>query len=255
MPRPVLAGLNQGLGGDTTVEIGPHVLREIVQLAATHGVPVIAPGKHFRIQPLVKRGGEARLGFFETIERNSHIHMVGAVLENVMDQTVERPHEFYMHRGRCISRVSGPLVTPLVPGDSGMSVLYIDDETHQAIPKEERHHESEYQQRPNRPAAVDAPHDQAADPKEAEGRHQQAVPGVADASGGYVLASREEELLPPHLDHVVHALTDAAAVNTLQPAPNPRQTRELGGRVGRPNVVTALEIGEPVMREVMADFP
>ncbi len=70
-----------------------------------------------------------------------------------------------------------------------------------------------------------------------------------------MLAPREEELLPPHLDHVVHALADAAAVDALQPAPDPRQFRKLGGRVGGPYVVAALEIGEAVMREVMADFP
>src|ERR1700722_6943245 len=155
--------------------------------------------------------------------------MVGAMLENVVDQAVERPHELDVHRGRCIARVRGPFIAPFVPGDAGMSVLHIDDEAHQAIPKEEGHYESEYQQRPDRPAAVYAPDDQAADPQDAEGRHQQAVPGVADASSGHMLASREEQLLPPHLDHVVHALTDAAAVNALELAPYPGQAGKLGG--------------------------
>ena len=70
-----------------------------------------------------------------------------------------------------------------------------------------------------------------------------------------VLAAREEQFLPPHLDHVVDALTDAAAVNALETAPNPRQTRKLVRRVRRPHVVAAFEIREAVVGEVMADFP
>ena len=136
-----------------------------------------------------------------------------------------------------------------------MRVLHVNDESHEAIPKAERHDESEHQQRPDRPAAVHAPNHQAAHPQGAEGRHQQTVPGVADASSGHMLSPREEKFLPPHLDHVIHALADTAAVNALQPPPNPRQARKFGGRVGCPHVVAALEIGESMVREVMADFP
>src|ERR1700679_3812030 len=70
-----------------------------------------------------------------------------------------------------------------------------------------------------------------------------------------MLASREEELLPPHLDHVVDALADAAVVDAVELAPDPGQLRKLRGRVRRPDVVAALEVREAVMREVMADFP
>src|SRR5579859_6919518 len=85
--------LNERLRGNASVEIRPHVLREIVQLAAPYRVPVVTPGEHFGIQPLVEGSGEAGLSLLETVEGNTHIHVVGAVLENVVDQTVERPHE------------------------------------------------------------------------------------------------------------------------------------------------------------------
>src|ERR1700733_11770121 len=62
------------------------MLREVVQLAAPHRVPVVAPGEDFGIQSLVESGREPRLSLLEAVQRNAHVHMVGAVLENVVDQ-------------------------------------------------------------------------------------------------------------------------------------------------------------------------
>src|SRR5580658_5583151 len=76
---------NLRLRGDAAVEIGPHMLREIVQLAASHRVPVVAPREDFGIQSLVESGREPRLSLLEAVERNAHVHMMGAVLENVVD--------------------------------------------------------------------------------------------------------------------------------------------------------------------------
>src|ERR1700688_3656369 len=84
-----LSNEHQRLGSDTPVKIGPHVLREIVQLAAPNGIPIEAPGEHLGVQSLVESGGEFRLSFFETVERNSHVHVMRAMLENVVDQAVE----------------------------------------------------------------------------------------------------------------------------------------------------------------------
>jgi len=65
--RKPLSALNQRLRGDAAVEVGPHMLREIVQLAAAHRVPVVAPGEDFGIQPLIESGGEPGLGLFEPV--------------------------------------------------------------------------------------------------------------------------------------------------------------------------------------------
>src|SRR5580704_10691504 len=166
------------------------------------------------------------------------------MLENVVDQAIQRAHELDVHRRGGIARIGGPLVAPLVPGDPRMRVLHVDHEPHEAVPNAEWYDEAEYQQRPNRLAAIDAPHNQAAYPQSAEAGHQQAVPGVADAPRRDVLASREKQFLPPHFDHVVDALPEAAAINALQQAPYPRQFCEFGGRVRGPNVIAALEVGE-----------
>ena len=103
--------------------------------------------------------------------------------------------------------------------------------------------------------AVNAPRDQAADPQHREGGDKQAIPGVARAPRTDMLAAREEQFLPPHLDHVVDALADTTAVDPLHQAPRPAQCCPFSGRVGRPDVVAALQVREAVVREVMADVP
>src|ERR1700679_119819 len=146
------------------------MLGEVVQLAAANCVPVVTPGEDFGVQALVESVGEPGLGFFQEIQRNSHAYGGDAVLENIVYQAVERAHELDVHRGRRIAGIRRPLVAPLVPGDARMSVLHVNHEAHQAIPKEEGHQESEYQQRADRFAAVNAPEHQAADPYYAEGQ-------------------------------------------------------------------------------------
>ena len=93
------------------------MLRKIVQLAAAHGVPVVAPREDFGVEPFVQRRGEFRLGFLEAIERNAHIHVVRAVLENVVDQAIERAHELDVHGGGRVPGIGGPLVAPFIPGN------------------------------------------------------------------------------------------------------------------------------------------
>src|SRR5579862_6128176 len=98
------------------------MLREIIQLAAAHGIPVVAPREDFGVQSFVQGRGEFRLGFLETIEWNSHVHVVRAVLENVVDQAIERTYELDVDGGGRIPGVGGPLVAPFIPSNARMSV-------------------------------------------------------------------------------------------------------------------------------------
>jgi hypothetical protein len=76
---------------------------------------------------------------------------------------------------------------------------------------------------------MDSPGDEPADPDRGECRDHEAIDRVARAPHSDVFASREKQLFPPHFNHVIDALADAAAVNALQLAPDPRQTREFNG--------------------------
>src|SRR5271155_5878824 len=64
--------LNQRFGGNVSVEVGPHMLREVIELAAPHRIPVVTPGKDLGVQPFVESGGEPGLRLFETVERDPH---------------------------------------------------------------------------------------------------------------------------------------------------------------------------------------
>ncbi len=104
-------------------------------------------------------------------------------------------------------------------------------------------------------AAVKTPDHQAPDPCGTKGGDQQIVEEIGEAPVVHVLLAREHQFLPPHLDHVVDALTDTAAIDALEALSHPRQARELVRRVGRPHIIASLEIGEPVVGEVMAELP
>src|SRR5260370_13093673 len=92
-----LSSLNQRLRGDVSVEIGPRVLREIVQLAAPHRIPVVTPGKHFGIQPLVESGGPAAPAPFFTKKPESPILLGGAALADIVGQNPQAAPVTCMH--------------------------------------------------------------------------------------------------------------------------------------------------------------
>ena len=70
-----------------------------------------------------------------------------------------------------------------------------------------------------------------------------------------MLLAGKDEFLPPHFDRVVEALAEARAIDALEHAACLGCGLPFLGGHGHPDLVAPLEVGEPVMSDVMAHVP
>ena len=107
----------------------------------------------------------------------------------------------------------------------------------------------------DRVAAEHRPHHEAGNPDGADAQHQCVVPQEDRAAHADVFLGREDQLLPPHLDEVVEALSEAGAIDALEEAAALRCGLPLFHRHRHPHLVATFEVRETVVRHVVADVP
>src|SRR6186713_2646586 len=147
----------QRRGRHATLEVEPAMIRVVVKLAGAHGGPVALPVENVHARQLRDGILERGLRGTQAIQRYAGVHVMRAVLEDVVEDTAHALRHHHVDGRGDEAEALLPLIALVEPGDFGMRVLDIDDPAHDAVEREERQHEAGEQRPGDGVIAVDGP--------------------------------------------------------------------------------------------------